>query len=97
MRYVCLFALMASALPAQDGAGIYKQRCASCHDNPGPRVPALSAIKEKSGEAIYRALTSGTMKTQAQGLSTGEILALISYVGPSGDSHASAADLDCDM
>ncbi len=70
MRYVCLFALMLPVLFAQDGAAIYKERCASCHDAPKARVPALAAIKAMSGEAIYRALTSGVMKTQAEGLST---------------------------
>src|SRR5579884_780346 len=93
MRYACLFALTASLLRAQDGAAIYKQRCASCHDQPAGRVPALSAIKAMSGEAIYTALTQGTMQTQAKGLSTGEILALIAYIAPTGGSHAAPADL----
>jgi polyvinyl alcohol dehydrogenase (cytochrome) len=53
----------------------------------------LRAIREKSGEAIFRALTTGTMKTQAQGLSTGEILALISYISPTGGSQAAPADV----
>src|SRR5581483_8031020 len=88
MRYVCLFALMAPVLFAQDGAAIYKERCASCHDAPKGRVPALAAIKAMSGEAIYRALTSGVMKTQAQGLSTTEIFALIGYIAPTGSSRA---------
>ncbi len=35
MRYVCLLALILPALSAQDGAAIYKERCASCHDVPG--------------------------------------------------------------
>ena len=58
MRYVCLFALILPALSsAQDGAAIYKERCASCHDTPAERVPSISAIKAMSGEAIYAALT----------------------------------------
>ena len=73
MRYVCLLAVMLwfcprRSLSAQDGAAIYKERCASCHDMPEGRAPALSAIKAMSGEAIYIALTSGAMKTQARGL-----------------------------
>ena len=43
MRYVCLFVLMLPALSAQDGAAIYKERCASCHDMPAARVPSLAA------------------------------------------------------
>jgi polyvinyl alcohol dehydrogenase (cytochrome) len=88
MRYICVLALMLPPLSAQDGAAIYKQRCAACHDAPQARVPALSAIKAMSGEAIYAALTNGLMKTQAAGLSTPEIIALITYIAPTGGSHA---------
>ena len=88
MRYICLLVLMLPPLSAQDGAAIYKQRCAACHDAPKERVPALSAIKAMSGEAIYRALTTGLMKTQAAGLSTGQIFALIGYIAPTGGSDA---------
>src|SRR4051812_1397368 len=95
MRYVCLLALMliistASVLsaqggvPAPDGAAIYKERCASCHDMPQGRAPALGAIKAMSGEAIYVALTTGAMKTQAQGLSIVQIFTLLGYIGPTG-------------
>jgi len=93
MRYVCLFALAALLLRAQDGAAIYKERCASCHDVPAGRVPAISAIKAMSGETIYVALTKGAMKTQTEGLSIGQLFALISYIGPTGGSHPAAPDV----
>jgi polyvinyl alcohol dehydrogenase (cytochrome) len=90
MRYVCLFALLiAPLLNAQDGSAIYKQRCAVCHDSSAPRVPSREAIKAMSGEAIYATLTSGLMKTQAQGLSTAKIFALITYIAPTGGAHPS--------
>jgi polyvinyl alcohol dehydrogenase (cytochrome) len=88
MRYVCLFALITSTLWAQDGAAIYKQRCASCHDAPAVRVPSLSTIKAMSGEAIYLALTRGVMKTQADGLSSAQIFALLGYIAPTGGAAA---------
>ncbi|HZQ55383.1 MAG TPA: PQQ-binding-like beta-propeller repeat protein [Bryobacteraceae bacterium] len=91
MRYLCLFVFVTSLLNGQDGAAIYKERCAACHDSPGPRVPSLSTIKAMSGEAIYEALTRGIMKSQAAGLSTIELLALIRYIGPTGESHGAAA------
>jgi polyvinyl alcohol dehydrogenase (cytochrome) len=72
---------------AQDGAAIYKERCASCHDTPTERVPAIGAIKAMSGEAIYLALTSGSMKTRAEGLSTPEIFALLGYIAPTGGAQ----------
>ena len=93
MRYVCLFALLTSTLWAQDGAAIYKERCASCHDTPAPRVPSLSTIKGMSGEAIYLALTRGAMKTQAEGLSTAQIFGLLGYIAPSGRAAGAAPQL----
>jgi polyvinyl alcohol dehydrogenase (cytochrome) len=96
MRYVCLLALMllvlfVPLLSAQDGAAIYKERCASCHDMPEGRTPALTAIKAMSGTNIYIALTSGAMKTQAQGLSTPQIFALLGYIAPTGGSGGAEA------
>lgn len=91
MRHVCLFAFIISLLRAQDGAAIYQERCASCHNNPAPRLPSLDTIKAMSGRAIYMALTSGVMKTQAAGLSTAQLVALIRYIAPSGGARAAAA------
>jgi polyvinyl alcohol dehydrogenase (cytochrome) len=90
MRYTFLLAVILPVLSAQDGTAIYKERCAKCHDMPAARVPSIDAIKAMSGEAIYAALTAGLMKTQAEGLSTVEILALIGYIAPNGGSHAAA-------
>jgi polyvinyl alcohol dehydrogenase (cytochrome) len=100
MRNACLpmvmiLALSAQVLSAQDGAAIYKERCASCHDAPEGRVPALSAIKAMSGEAIYVALTTGPMRTQAQGLSTAQIFALLGYIAPTGAASAPSLERTC--
>ncbi len=46
-----------------------------------------------SGEAIYVALTRGVMKTQASGLSSAQLFALIGFIAPTGDPHAAAPDL----
>src|SRR5579871_4457608 len=93
MRYVCLvFTILALPCPlllAQDGGAIYRARCASCHDAPEGRVPALTAINAMSGEAVYLSLTSGSMKTRAEGLTTGEIFALLGYIAPTGGTPAS--------
>jgi polyvinyl alcohol dehydrogenase (cytochrome) len=90
MRYVCLFALILPLLPAQDGTSIYKERCAACHDAPEGRVPSITAIKAMSGESIYMALTSGVMKSRAEGLSTAQIFALLGYIAPTGGAHPAA-------
>src|SRR5580704_9447516 len=89
MRYVCLLALLLPALSsAQDGAAIYKERCASCHDTPAERVPSLTAIKAMSGEAIYAALTTGPMKSRAEGLAITDMFALLGYIAPTGAANA---------
>jgi mono/diheme cytochrome c family protein len=54
-----LLEAQAELLEAQDGAALYKERCASCHDSPAGRIPSISAIKQMTGGAIYAALTNG--------------------------------------
>ena len=93
MRYVCLLALILPVLSAQDGAAIYKERCASCHDAPAERVPSLQTIKAMSPEAIYMTLTSGVMKSKAEGMPIAQIFALIAYIAPTGTTHADAPSI----
>src|SRR4030095_1453093 len=100
MRYMCLLALSilglsTQVLYAQDGAAIYKERCASCHDAPQGRAAALSAIKAMTGEAIYGALASGAMKPQAHGLSVPHLFALIGYIAPTGAANAPSLERTC--
>ena len=93
MRYSLLFLLIASTLYAQDGAQIYKQRCASCHDVPAAHVPSVDSIRKMSGDTINTALTTGTMKTQAVGLSSDEISALIKYLVPAAATQAASGEI----
>ncbi len=88
MRYFLLVVLTSATTFGQDGAAIYKERCATCHDAPQAHVPALTTIKAMSGEAIYGVLTTGTMKSRAEGLSSPEIFALIGYIAPTGGAKA---------
>jgi polyvinyl alcohol dehydrogenase (cytochrome) len=102
MRYVRLLAVLmpvlfaqgpsAQAPSAQNGGAIYKDRCASCHDSATERIPSLSTIKAMSGESIYVALTSGDMKSRAEGLSTPQLFSLIGYIAPTGGSKPAAAE-----
>jgi len=86
MRYACLLILtMTGLLEAQDGAALYKERCASCHDSPEGRTPSIGAIKQMTSAAIYGALTNGAMKSQTSGLSTQEVMSLLVYIAPAGD------------
>jgi polyvinyl alcohol dehydrogenase (cytochrome) len=86
MRYACLLILtITGLLEAQNGAALYKERCASCHDAPEGRTPSITAIKQMTSAAIYGALTNGVMKPQTSGLSTQEVMSLLVYIAPAGD------------
>ena len=95
----CTFLLLLTItglLQAQDGAALYKERCARCHDSdttgqPNGRIPSIGAIKQMTGEAIYAALTNGVMKSQTRGLSTQEVISLLVYIAPVGDAGAKPA------
>lgn len=59
-----------------EGAELYKQRCAVCHDNPQDRIPPLFLIRRRSAEDVVQTLTEGSMKQQAAGLLAEQIRAL---------------------
>jgi len=80
IRLSFVLGFFAASLLAQDGAALYKERCASCHDNPAGRVPPVSALRAMSFLQILRALESGVMKAQAEGLSSNERVAVTAYL-----------------
>ena len=80
LRGLLLFTLSALIVFAQDGAAIYKARCAGCHDTPTGRVPPLSALQTMTPATILQSLESGPMKTQAAGLTNGELYAVVTYL-----------------
>ncbi len=59
-----------------DGATIYRQRCAMCHDHPQGNIPPRSWIASRPREEIIHALTQGVMRAQAAGLTTQDIKAV---------------------
>ncbi len=66
-----ILTLSVAAVAAENsGAGIYKERCAQCHDaTAGARIPARAVLQELTPEAIEHALTDGVMKQQGAFLS----------------------------
>lgn len=79
-RSVSLLVLCVAAVFAQDGADIYKKRCAECHDAPAARIPSLTALHAMDPGLIDRSLTTGSMKSQAEGLTTRERYALETFL-----------------
>ncbi|MBZ5601766.1 MAG: PQQ-binding-like beta-propeller repeat protein [Acidobacteriia bacterium] len=75
MRTIAFLSLIASAAFAADpdGAALYKQHCAICHENSGAtRAPAPAALRLMSPENVVKALESGVMKDQGAALSAGD-------------------------
>src|SRR5215472_3042761 len=64
-----------------DAAGLYRERCASCHEGGVARAPDVASLKQMSAAAIKSALTGGSMRTQSEGLSAAEIDAVSRFLG----------------
>lgn len=67
---------------APDGAAIYVNRCAVCHDKAGDdaRTPKRADLAKRTPEAVYGALTEGPMREQAAGLTVEERRAVATYL-----------------
>ncbi len=63
-----------------DGAAIYRQRCAACHDAPQGSIPPRSWIASRGHARIVEALSRGAMQVQAAGLTAREIEAVAGYL-----------------
>ena len=81
-RSLALFVLALAASAAEpDGAALYKQRCASCHDGaPQPRMPTRQELTARTPESIYQAMFEGSMRQQSAGLTAEEARAVARYV-----------------
>jgi polyvinyl alcohol dehydrogenase (cytochrome) len=53
-----------------EGAQVYRERCASCHDTGVPHAPARVILGYMTPDAIVAALTTGPMREQGSGLSS---------------------------
>jgi polyvinyl alcohol dehydrogenase (cytochrome) len=78
-----------------EGAALYRQRCAACHESPQTRAPARSSLALSTPGAIRRALTTGVMQAQAAGLTSAQIDALAAFLGASTASPTPAVAGRC--
>jgi polyvinyl alcohol dehydrogenase (cytochrome) len=78
--------------PKQAGRGgeVYLQICAACHDKGIGTAPQRALFTFMSPQSIYRALTSGAMMAQGQGLSDADKIAVAQYL--SGKTMSASAD-----
>lgn len=84
---VAAFTSLAWAVPAQsphaggvDGAKVYEEKCASCHNGQVMRAPQLQALKTKSPEEVLDALLTGPMVFLGMGMADAERRAVAEYI-----------------
>lgn len=77
-----LLAPAAAAQPQRppDGAAVYKQHCAQCHEGSMPRMPSREALRMVAPEHIETALNSFTMRRQGAALSRAERRAVAEFL-----------------
>jgi polyvinyl alcohol dehydrogenase (cytochrome) len=87
---VLVLVLFAASARGQDGAGLYAQRCAQCHDTGLPRTPTRRVLNGLAPERILSALETGTMRTQGAQLTAEERRAIAAFLTgkPVGDTPA---------
>ncbi len=68
--------------PAQtaDGAAVYRDNCAKCHDAPTGRTPSRDALKARTPDAILASMNTGTMSMQALALGAAEKRAVAEFL-----------------
>jgi polyvinyl alcohol dehydrogenase (cytochrome) len=78
--FVACFVCPAVIAQTPDGAAIFHQKCAVCHDNPNGRIPSRDTIAGMQPDAVIFDLTFGVMQPQGLGLSADEIAAVAAFV-----------------
>jgi polyvinyl alcohol dehydrogenase (cytochrome) len=78
-----------SSAQTPDGAAIFHQKCAMCHDNPSGRIPSHEMLSSLPPDTIIFDLTFGVMQPQGLGLSADEIAAVATFL--TGKSSAPGA------
>src|SRR5689334_21987642 len=81
LGFICHIALAAEgAPPDHPGRAVYEAYCAACHNIPGTRAPALSALQLMSAQSLRVALTQGVMQQQGSLVPKDKMPQLIEYL-----------------
>ena len=73
------------AQTAPAGSDVYAQRCASCHDQTGARIPSREALEKLSPARILKTLDFGAMMSIAYPLRRNEREAVAKFLGHGAD------------
>jgi polyvinyl alcohol dehydrogenase (cytochrome) len=79
------------ATQTPDGAAVYRDHCAGCHDTPAGRTPARDALTARTADAILASLNTGSMAIQAAALGTAEKRAVAEFLAAKPIDAASSA------
>src|SRR3954470_952361 len=87
VRGVVVSMLLTAAVPAMaqstgkaEGEAIYRERCVGCHETGAARAPDLATLRAMAPDRVLTALRTGSMSTQAQGLSNAQLDNLSRFV-----------------
>jgi polyvinyl alcohol dehydrogenase (cytochrome) len=80
---------------APSGEDIFKQRCAGCHDQNNPRIPAREALQKLPAAHILRTLNYGEMIAVAYTMTIAEREAVAKFLGTPGDEAPLPASAFC--
>lgn len=70
----------AAAAEARRGELLYREHCASCHDQPTGRTPHRAALLFRAPEAILRSLEQGVMRPMARPIAKADLPAIVAYL-----------------
>jgi polyvinyl alcohol dehydrogenase (cytochrome) len=79
----------------QQAEAIYQERCATCHDKGVPRAASREALGRLSPDAVRQALTTGAMRSQAEGLTAAQVDALTRLLAGATPATTGSADNKC--
>jgi polyvinyl alcohol dehydrogenase (cytochrome) len=90
---VCANVAAARQTPANsEGAALYRQHCASCHDGGVERAPTPEVLAQMPREDIRFALTQGSMSQQGAKLTPAQVEALSRFLSQQTSSGNEAAE-----
>jgi mono/diheme cytochrome c family protein len=97
VSFVSLVVLATSVLAqtpspaAAQGEGLFKARCAGCHETGAGGAPAKDVLAAKTPDDIFNVLKAGPMMAMASGLSDDEMKSIAAYLTASSAAPAAAA------
>jgi len=79
-RCVTAAAMFAGIAAAQDGAALYKQNCAMCHDGGMDRAPSREALRAMTADRVLAAMETGPMISMASRRTVAERRTIAEFV-----------------